>query len=238
VARAKRTERTAARRRYRKATAAETTGPDDDVADVAIPAAARAERPRATQANPSTAVAPPTRSITDAFRGSIHRADVRGDLRAMPRIITRTPAVVLPVALIIATSILALLLGAQANILIVLAFQAFLIPPPLAVSFLGGILAPRAAWLVGGLVGLLSAVGFTFVMIAASDDVLRGLFRAAPGSPVPDGFREAYAFQAFLTAPLLGIAVGAFAGFYRRFLRVSRPARDQGRPQRRATAKR
>ncbi len=237
MARAKRTERTAARRRYRQATAVETAGPEADAGEVvAIPAAARADRPRGTVAKPSTAEPSARGSITDAFRGSIHRADVRGDIRALPAIITGSPAVVVPVALIILTSLLALLLGAQANILVVLAFQAFLIPPPLAVSFLGGILAPRAAWLVGGLVGLFSAIAFAIVMFAATDDVLRGLFRAT--GIVPDGFRQAYAVQAFVSAPLLGIAVGAFAGFYRRFLRVSRPGREKSGQQRRATAKR
>ena len=178
----------------------------------------------------------PRPSITGAFRSAIGRADVRGDLRAMPHIILRTRAVIVPTVLIVVTGLVALVTGAQGNFITVIAFQAFLIPPPLAASFLGGILAPRAAWLVGGLVGLISAIVFSIVILVAPDDTLRGLFRAS--GVVPDGFRQAYAAQAFLTAPLLGVAVGAFAGFYRRFLRSSSMNANRSGGSRRAPARR
>ena len=39
----------------------------------------------------------------------------------------------------------------------------------------------------------------------------------------------AYAQNVLITAPVFGIAVGAFAGFYRRFLNMSAPQRQAGR---------
>ena len=43
----------------------------------------------------------------------------------------------------------------------------------------------------------------------------------------------AYAMNVLLTAPIFGIAVGAFAGFYRRFLNMSSPQRQAASSRRR-----
>jgi len=44
---------------------------------------------------------------------------------------------------------------------------------------------------------------------------------------VPTEQKIAYAQNVLVTAPLFGVAVGAFAGFYRRFLNLSSPQRQQ-----------
>jgi hypothetical protein len=231
VARAKRTERADARRRYRQTLAAETAGAEVD-SDAAIPAAARPPASRAPAASATTPATPQRRSLLGSLRGAIAPADIRGDIAALPWLATRTRALWVPLLAIVATTIAAFAAGAGGDIVVVLLFQAFLVPPPMAASFLGGILAPRASWLVGGIVGLAAAVLFSIVIVAAPDATLYGLFRADPSAPIPPDFRAQYVAQALLLSPFLGLAVGAFAGFYRRFLRVMSPnaQRRQARP--------
>jgi hypothetical protein len=237
VARAKSTERAEARRRYRQTLAAEEA---EQAATHAQPAqaAAAASKPPPSRASATQSSATPagTRpSLLGSFRAAIAPADIRADLAALPGIVLRTRAVIVPALLSGAAAVLAFAVGAQQNIVAVLAFQALLVPPPMATSFLGGILAPRAAWLVGGLVGLIAALIFAVVILFAPAATIAGLFRSTVES-VTDSVRASYALQAVVVSPFLGIAVGAFAGFYRRFLRSANPnARSS---QKRAPARR
>jgi hypothetical protein len=110
-----------------------------------------------------------------------------------------------------------------ANQFVVLAGNVILQPPPMIIAFLAGMLAPRGAWLMGGLAGLASGVAYVLV-VTVNTDVLM----------TPLGFtylvsadqKLAYAQNVLITAPVFGIAVGAFAGFYRRFLNMSAPQRQ------------
>jgi hypothetical protein len=222
VARAKRTERAEVRRRYRQTLAAETAGADV-TPDATIPAAARTPATRAPAAPPAATTPAQRPTLLSSLRGAVGPADVRGDLAALPFLATRTKAIWVPLLAAVATAVVAFAAGAQGNIVVVLLFQAFLVPPPMAASFLGGILAPRASWLVGGIVGLAAGILFSIVIVAAPDATLYGLFRADPSVPVPQDFRAQYVAQALVLSPLLGLVVGAFAGFYRRFLRVMNP---------------
>jgi hypothetical protein len=79
---------------------------------------------------------------------------------------------------------------------------------------------------MGGLAGLASGVAYILV-VTVNTDVLM----------TPLGFtylvladqKLAYAQNVLLTAPVFGVAVGAFAGFYRRFLNMSAAQRQGGR---------
>ena len=115
--------------------------------------------------------------------------------------------------------------GGTSNPWFVLAGQALVYPPPMATSFLAGILAPRASWLAGGIAGLAAAIGFSVLILASPT------FPTGPDAPS----RESLIGYALVSSPTFGLAIGAFAGFYRRFLQLSNPnrgRRQQGRPQR------
>jgi hypothetical protein len=127
-----------------------------------------------------------------------------------------------PAGMVIAAGTMFLVPDLGQNIIFVLAFQAFVVPPPLAASFLAGLLAPRAAWLAGGVVGLVAALTFAVVAVLYEGSV--------DATITSDQLRDTVLFG-FAVSPMFGIGAGAFAGFYRRFLRFGQPARqaNQGR---------
>ncbi len=244
MARAKRTDRAEARRRYRQNQLEEAAAPNALAADgsgAAAMAAATPAAPTRTAAPRAQGAAGPRPGILGTFRAAAAPADIAGDLRALPSLL-RTRAAIVPVALILASLVVSFALGAQGGLIPALLFTAFLAPPPMAASFLAGILTPRASWLLGLLTGLVAGIGFAIVILFAPDAVILGLFRASP--PIPAGFREAYAMQGLLVSPLMGLGVGAFAGFYRRFLRMAgpqQPTKQGGRSasrDRKATSRR
>jgi len=227
VARAKRTERADARRRYRVAT---DGAPDGDavVESPAIPAAAvpRDQRDRRPSGSAPGAPPPPRASFLASLRTAAGAADIRGDLRAFPSIVLHSKAALIPGAIIVGTTVAMMIPALAANQFVVLAGNVILQPPPMIIAFLAGMLAPRGAWLMGGLAGLASGLAYVLV-VTVNTDVLM----------TPLGFtylvsteqKLAYAQNVLITAPVFGIAVGAFAGFYRRFLNMSASQRQGGR---------
>jgi hypothetical protein len=227
VARAKRTERADARRRYRVAT---DGAPDGDavVESPAIPAAAvpRDQRDRRPSGSAPGAPPPPRPSFLTSLRTAAGPVDIRGDLRAFPSIVLRSKAALIPGAIIVGTAAAMMIPALAANQFVVLAGNVILQPPPMIIAFLAGMLAPRGAWLMGGLAGLASGLAYVLV-VTVNTDVLM----------TPLGFtylvstdqKLAYAQNVLITAPVFGIAVGAFAGFYRRFLNMSSPQRQAAR---------
>jgi len=227
VARAKRTERADARRRYRVVT---TGSPDLDTAVDApvVPAAAlpRQQRDRRPSGSAPGAPPPPRAGFLGSLRAAAGPVDIRGDLRAFPSVVLRSKAALIPSVVIVATTAAMLIPAIAANQLVVLAGNVILQPPPMIIAFLAGMLAPRAAWLMGGLWSLAAGVAYVLV-VTINTDVLT----------TPLGFtyvvsteqKLAYAQNVLITAPVFGIAVGAFAGFYRRFLNMAGPQRQAAR---------
>lgn len=215
MARAKRTDRAEARRRYRAALAARRAGAaTEETAPSAAARPPREERPPAATATPSGLP-----GIVTAFKLAAAPADVRGDLAYLPTLATGTKAIWLPSLVLAAIAAVFMLPGAHTNTLVILVFQTFLVPPPMAGPFLAGLLAPRASWLAGGIVGVVSALFFAGAIFAVPDT----------GSTVQQ--RADVALYGLLASPSFGILVGAFGGFYRRFLRLTSPnrARRPGR---------
>jgi hypothetical protein len=98
-----------------------------------------------------------------------------------------------------------------------------ILTPPMIPAFLAGMLAPRAAWLAGGVAGIIgSALVSLYIAVA-------------PATGEVD--RVAYVGSALLTGILFSFGVGAFAGFYRRFLAFSSPAPRQREPAPKARSK-
>jgi len=151
-------------------------------------------------------------------------------------LITRTNAVWLPVALIVASAIWYLsAAGTVAEIatsryagLAGIAFSLLVAPPPIGSAFLAGVLAPRMSYLAGFIVGVVSFIAFSIVMAIAP---------AGATAALPAGLRESWILWALSIGPVSGVLIGAFAGFYRRFLRRVSPNAGARQPARGKTAK-
>jgi hypothetical protein len=213
VARAKRTDRAEARRRYR-AEMAGTEGFDEEGTPVAAgpTAASSAGRPKASHA--ATSSPPPGRlGIGAAFRQSIHPLNIRGDLLDLPKLVT-SKALWVPAALTIGSTILVFTMGAE-NFVPALLYTYFVQSPAIGGVFLAGFLAPRASWLLGVIVGLISAACYTAIILSGT-----------LGVPTEAETRDVIV-AAFLLSPVLGGLFAAGAAWYRRFLQLSSPNRGR-----------
>ncbi len=116
--------------------------------------------PEAPAAAPTSTTTPPTTGglgFRAALRSSAGRAPIREDLAYLPRLI-RTRAFVLPLVLVVVTTVVALQPGMLTSNIAQLAVQSILLPPAFVVAFLGGMLTRRGAWLIGGIFGIITYV--------------------------------------------------------------------------------
>jgi hypothetical protein len=199
VARAKSTARAESRRRNRAARAAAGLDPQEPIETVA-PEPVPEARPRL-----------------------FTMPDVRGDLRALPSLFRTQRLLLLPPLLIVVGFVLAMaqpqLTDPTANFWASRAAEILFVPYGLLPFFLAGFIAPRAAYLIGFLLGALNAV-LLLVYIAT---------HPVPGADVV-GQAAGLAFVAFLSG---GIFAG-FAAWYRRFLRGTQERSRAARAQREA----
>lgn len=217
MARAKRTVRAEARRRYRAQLAETGSLEAEEEAPAATP------RARTTSAPP-----PPARpSILYAFRASFRQANFREDLAYLPTLVLRTKAVWLPVALSIASAV-ALVVGGL-NTVTVLLFQYFAYTLPVGALFLAGFLAPRASWLAGALVGAAA----TAVLGAT---IAGGVLGTGLGPDVGTNIL----LNSLVTSTIGGALVASASAWYKRFLSLANPNRgargataSRGRPAQR-----
>jgi hypothetical protein len=215
VARAKRTDRSEARRRARQVVAeAQTSDDASGSADVGSGGAATSKAGGSAKAGDPTA----RPGILDAFRGSLRPLDLRGDIRQIPWLITKTPAVWLPSLLVVAATVwYSVTPSGMSNF----AFQIFVYPPPqMGAAFLAGMLASRMSYMAGFLVGLVCAASFTVFM----------LLDHGVTATLDPATRSSYILAAIGISPVGNLAIAAFAGFYRRFLRRAGPGATR-RPQ-------
>ncbi len=219
MARAKRTDRAEARRRYRAALAARRAEPTAEAAPPSPTPRTTSREERGPAPGPGGRI-----GLVAAVRLAAAPADIRSDLAYLPTLVRGTKAIWLPSLLLAAITIVFLVPGAAQNVVVALAFQTFLVPPPMAGPFVAGLLAPRAAWLAGGIVAIVDAALYAGAVLALPET--RATIAARPELVV----------YAVLAAPSFGILVGAFAGFYRRFLRLTSP--NQGRRSSRSGSRR
>lgn len=219
MARSKSTSRAEARRRHR-----------------AAQAAARAAASQAEEDDPELdASAAP--DAEPAPRTSLIRIpNVREDLLALPGMFRSKPLLWAPIVLmVIAFGVALLPLPSDPTLrgLVQFVLSSFLVPTAILPMFLAGVIAPRASYLVGFLVGVLNGI----LVIAMF--TLNPTYQAAvPPSELPTA-----ALWSIVIAALYGLAIGAFASWYRDFLRRSGErrraalearARDKKREQKRA----
>ncbi len=188
MARAKRTDRSEARRRFRAQQAAADAElgdeSDDDGAEVAPPSRSAPAGPAARGSQPA---APPRPGIANAFRGAFRSANLREDLAHLPQIL-------------LARSMLATALGIAAVIGTIVAFEGqeviskilfpyFLLPPQIGAIFIVGFFAPRASYLSGALIGAFATTCLAVAVATSPLAVARALgytgLDDGSGSPTP-----------------------------------------------------
>ena len=207
MARAKRTDRAEARRRYR-AEMADAEGTAEGIEGEA-PSGAAPARPASKQMS-----SPPGRlGIGAAFRQSIHPINVRADLKALPKLAT-DKALCIPVAITVGSTVLVLATGAT-NFASALLYTYFIQSPAIGGVFLAGLPGPSRELAArrdhrAPLGPLLHGVIASGVLGAPSDAAVRDVVIAA-----------------FVLSPVLGGLFAAGAAWYRRFLQLSNPNRGR-----------
>jgi len=99
-------------------------------------------------------------------------------------------------------------------------FAYFIQTPAIGGVFLAGFLAPRASWLLGVIVGLVSAACYALLVFGFP------LTIGATLPPTTDQAREV-ALSAFILSPVVGGFFAAGAAWYRRFLALTNPNRGK-----------
>lgn len=231
MARAKRTDRTEARRRYRADQAA-ALGEGEGVDDADYPADNAAEAPRRKGTAPESSTAksapPPARpqrpSFTESAKAAYHQPHIAEDLRHLPRLLIHW-SVLLSAGLALVGTILLVtqgttkaadgtVTGTSLGYIGGLMFSLFVGVPPFGASLLIGFMLPRATYLVGLVYGL-----FAYILLVV-------FFLAQPADST-----VAIGADYFLSA--LGLMVigtmffTAGIAWYRRFLDLLNPARAQ-----------
>ena len=219
MARAKRTERAEARRRYRATLATDPLVEDADGADGVATSGSSKDAKRSNAASSGkqgTSGTPERVGFLDAFRQSIRPVHVREDIASLPWIATHTKAIWLPALITVAATIATAATGAT-DMVTGLLFTYFVVFPAIGGVFIGGFLAPRASWLVGVVIGLISAACYVALGVTGK---------------LPAPFAEQYtvsaagaAISAFIYSPIMGAFFAAAAAWYRRFLNRANPNR-------------
>jgi hypothetical protein len=165
-------------------------------------------------------------SLGQAFRAAFRPADLRQDLRILPRLLIHK-AVWIPIALS-ALTVFGFILTGPSNPVTLFAFNTFGLPPALAAIFITGFFVPRAAYLTGGIVATVATIFYAIFVVVASQG------RVPDVPPVPPERVPGEVMSALSIGPVSGVLFGAAAAWYRRFLALSSPARanrsgNQGR---------
>ncbi len=174
-------------------------------------------------------------------RAGIAMPNVLEDIKALPQVF-RKPLVWLPFGLLLLTFVLSVaLINGMLDGLptplrdgIVLYISLTLHPTTLFIFFIGGFVAPRASYLVGGMLGLLSGIFFMAVVVlsnetATSAELDSVLSTTAEGAPA---VTAELALQTIGLGLVIGVFAGGFAAWYRRFLRSSQERARVNRMQR------
>ena len=175
MARAKRTNRAEARRRYRAQIAEQPDAETPETAERPLEPSARGPR------GPRPAAEPQRSGMRYAFRAAFREPNIREDIEHLPELL-RSRAIFLPVLISVGTAV-AIAATSGTDVISRLLAQYFLVPPPIGSIFIAGFFAPRASYLAGLIVGLVAAIALT-VLIAVTPTVSTGVTGpAASASP-------------------------------------------------------
>lgn len=252
MARAKRTDRAEARRRYRAELATDAVETDgDDAASEDAPPAGR----RTPPTRPGTRA--PRPSAIKAFRDAYQPANIRSDIRAIPELL-RSRAVYLPALLVLVSTVI-YIAATKAEIDSVTLSGIGASPVASAAA------SPTASGVAGtdtaGSGSILSVIGSILALLFLQTPPIGGIYVAGvlakrssyiaggiaglfgalgyavyaltltlPPALTPANFdqlRLQVIEQALLASPIFGIVIGAGLGYYRRLLRNMNPTPDR-----------
>jgi hypothetical protein len=218
VARAKRTERAEARRRHRAANAPISDVIDGEATDEGIPPGSTG---RASSATSMKSPAAPSGRVgfAEAFRLSFRPMHVRDDIASIPWIALHTKALWVPLLITIAATVYVITTQGQ-DVISQFAFTYFIQTPAIGGVFIAGFLAPRSSWLLGVIVGFISALCYSLLVIQFPSTIYAGAL------PTETEARDV-AISALLLSPIIGSFFAAAAAWYRRFLAYSSPNRGR-----------
>jgi hypothetical protein len=195
------------------------------------------EAPAAAATSDATRSATGGLGFRAALRSSAGRAPIREDLAYLPRLM-RTRAFVLPLVVVIATTVAALQTGVLTSNIAQVVIQQIVSPPAFILVFMGAFLTRRGAWLIGGIFGIITYATSAIIGSSADLSQVPELAKLSYTS-IADNLGDPLAmFNDIYGAIALGILVGAFAGWYLRFLRAMSPNQPTERDRRRMEAER
>jgi len=218
VARAKHTDRAEARRRYRQA-----PGPAGEPGDVegSDDLDFGERRPEAGPARSAGREAPAAGrpSFIGSFRAAYRPANVRDDLRTLPKTLQSRGALAALAMVIVGAAVAWFFWDFSGGRV---AWELLVLPgSALAPQLVAGFFAPRASYLLGLLVGLLQGIAAVMFLTSLANRV---------GQPLAGDQVSSLLTQSFLTGPVSGALFASAAAWYRRFLAISQPnRRPQGR---------
>ncbi len=191
--RAKRTDRAEARRRHRASLDAIE---GDEPADVPEEPSGTPVRGGVTR---PVAPAPQRPSIGRAFRESFRPVTLAEDLRTFPSLL-RHRAVWLPILLTVLAGLFFVVTRGQNPLVAVIATY-FIAPPALGSVFLAGFLAPRSSYLIGFLVGLVSAIVASAIVLSSGSTLNPDGSVGLNASPSPSISASPSASASAVTSP-------------------------------------
>jgi hypothetical protein len=224
LARAKNTQRSNARRRYREQVRVNELSDGVDANELD-------DGPDSTE--PVSAPAP------GGIASMFSRPNIREDIRALPGMFRAKRILWLPFAILIVAAALvgsfeAKLLPVDSATIVGLLAQLVLAPSALFVPFIAGFLAPRASYMIGFLVGLLQAILVTLLSVLSPAGVVptsSTTTTAAVTDPL------ASLTVTFIVCLVFGTVAAAFASWYRNFLRNSQQRAQANRMVREKAAR-
>ncbi len=222
MARAKRTERSEARRRYR-AYLQEQAEREEAVSEEESEAAATAKPSRQAQKSPATAPTPaPGQRVgfMQAMRVATRPVHYVDDLRFTPQLVLHSNAVWVPALISIAFAAYGLTRNDYNDPGI--GFMLSIAYPPIIQAVVSGFLAPRASWLAGLIAGAIGGIGASLVYTY----LLSGRLANTPSDKVLQaGNIPLDVLQLVLNSVIISIALAAGSAWYKRFLAATMPNR-------------
>lgn len=208
MARAKQTNRADARRRYRQALAEADEQATDAADGESQPEGASG---RGASGRPPATAGPARPGFLSAFRNAYHQPNYRADLAAVPTLV-RGRWFLISVGLVVAGFVALIVYPSSLTLFV---FQTVTSAPAVLPLFLVGFTAPRASYLLGLMVAV---VDIPLSIVGA------GRLYAISGIEFP--LDQFLLFSILPGLPVAAILASA-AAWYRRFLQLSNPRRQQ-----------
>lgn len=239
MARAKRTDRAEARRRYRAILQDQsgegTEAEMEEEAEAPARQASSAGQSRARAAQGSDQVSQTKRvGFFGAFKAAYRPVHYREDLRFFVPLITRTNAI-WPVFVMCMLGLGLVLVRRNPNdFLFQMVISMIITPLPMMPAMIAGFLAPRATWLAGLIAAFISSMTSVAWWVSGAmpvQAVVNGTVQVTGYRAMPLAELWPNTLQLLWIALPAGALLAALAGWYKRFLALTGPASQLARQQ-------